>query len=91
MKKRKRIHKQLEKIYLRKRKQFSRTDRLLFNLLIAKLSKTKKMTVVVFVVKILKWLIRFIFTDSRPGSFLFCYGFKAQYKRLCIQKYAIFA
>jgi hypothetical protein len=59
-------------------------DRFLFKLLIAKLSKTEKMTLMVIAVKMLKGLIIFIFSESRPGSFLFSHGSKTRYKRFCI-------
>jgi N-glycosylase/DNA lyase len=81
MKKRKRIHKQLEKIYLKNSKQLSKADRLLFKLLIVKLGNSKKAVLVVFIVKLLKGLIALIFADSRPGSFLLCYDFKIQYEQ----------
>ena len=54
MKKRKRIQKQLEKIYLKNRKQFSKTDRFLFKLLIAKQVKTGEIILIIFAVKLLK-------------------------------------
>ncbi len=80
MKKRKRIRKQLEKIYSKNETQFSIADRLLFKLLIFSLSKRKMVVLIIFAVKLFKWLVSFICSDSRPGSFLFCHASETNYR-----------
>lgn len=71
MKKRKRIQKKLGKLYQKNKKQFSRTDRLLFKLLIFRINRREFQTFVMLVITLIKWLISFFVTDSRPGSFFY--------------------
>jgi len=84
MMKRNRIRKQLGKIYFKNREQLSRTETLLFNLLIIKMSKKHKKIFMVFILKLLKWLIGLICSDSRPGSFFVTYEFQTNNKSLHI-------
>ncbi|MBE9584545.1 hypothetical protein IM792_08810 [Mucilaginibacter sp. JRF] len=76
MKKRKQIRKQLEKIYLNNGEKFSKADQFLFKLLIVKLGKMKKITLVILIIELLKRLIDLIFTESRPGSFFYSSNLK---------------
>ncbi len=71
MKKRKRIQKKLGKLYQKNKKQFSRTDQLLFKLLIFRINGSKSPTLRILVITLIKCLISFFGADSRPGSFFY--------------------
>lgn len=82
MRKRKRIRKQLEKIYFKNREKISRTDRLIFRLLIAKLGKKKLISIVL---KLFQLVINLLSIDSRPGSLKLSYALYTDYKS-CLNK-----
>jgi len=71
MKKQKSIRRQLKNFYLKNSKQFSRTERWLFKLLLLKLGKKRRANLLVLGLKLLKYLISIVSTCSRPGSLLF--------------------
>jgi len=86
MKKRKSIRKQLKLLYVKNYEQYSRTERVLFNLLIVSLGKRKRIRLMIFGLKLLKLVISIVCADSRPGSLQFCYAIKPKIKPLYFQR-----